>query len=208
MLTIALVSPPYGSGSSESMRPIGLMAIHSYLSEHFGPEIRVELFDYSDLSDSAFAQLDTDAIATYDLVGLCAYSTNFSIVREWALEIKKRRASVVTIVGGPHATALPEYIAQHHRDAFDFVVRGEGERPMVAIIRSILNRERKPRVPGVVYKDALGIVAVGTTDPVKDLNTIPTPIASSVHPPASCNSFHATSDGSSRLSAESAFPAK
>ncbi|WP_394843872.1 B12-binding domain-containing radical SAM protein [Pendulispora brunnea] len=177
MYRIALISPPYGAASTDSMRPIGLMAIHSYLANEFGERIEVELFDYSDCRDDDYACLDTDGIATYDLVGLCAYSTNFMIVRAWAIQIKARNHRVKTVIGGPHATALPQYLAEHHRDAFDFVVRGEGERPLSAIIRTLIDGGRPPRVAGVVYKDKLGIVSVGTTDPVKDLDTVPIPIA-------------------------------
>jgi radical SAM superfamily enzyme YgiQ (UPF0313 family) len=153
------------------------MAIYSYLAREFGDDVELALFDLSDCADDAYDLLDRYDVASFDLVGFCAYSTNFPIVREWALQLRARGTHAKIVVGGPHATALPQHIAMHHRDAFDFVVRGEGERPMAAIIRSLLSGSRPPRVPGVVYKDPLGIVSVGTTDPVPDLNTVPTPIA-------------------------------
>jgi radical SAM superfamily enzyme YgiQ (UPF0313 family) len=176
MYRVALVSPPYGDGG-KSIRPLGLMAIHSFLSERFGDAIEVQLLDYSDCPRDDHHLLDEDGVAAFDVVGLCAYSTNFPIVRDWALELKRRNPKVKTVVGGPHPTALPIHIADKHRDAFDFVVRGEGERPMAAIVEALMTGGRLPRVPGVVYRDALGLVAIGTTDPVPDLNTVPPPLA-------------------------------
>lgn len=164
------------------MRPLGLMAIHSYLAKELGEAIEIKLFDYSDWPEDGFDQLDRDGIPGYDLVGLCAYSINFMVARAWALEIKRRNPAVKTVVGGPHPTALATHIAENHRDAFDFVVRGEGERPLAAIVRSLLANERPPRVPGVVFKTALGVVSVGTTDPVPNLDTVPTPLVA-VHSP-------------------------
>lgn len=176
MFRVALVSPPYGDGE-ESIRPIGLMAIHSYLVAELGAAVEIQLFDYSDCARDDYRPLDDDRLADFDVVGLCSYSTNFPIVRQWALEVKRRSPRVKTVVGGPHATALPLHIAENHRDAFDFVVRGEGERPMAALVRALMAGQRPPRVPGLVYQGPLGVVAVGTTDPVPDLNTVPPPLA-------------------------------
>ena len=179
---LALLSPPYGTSSSESMRPLGLMAIHSYLVRELGDAIEVKLFDYSDWPEDGFDQLDRDGVAGFDLVGLCAYSVNFLITRAWALEIKRRNPMVKTVVGGPHPTALATHIAENHRDAFDFVVRGEGERPLTAIVRALMTKERPPRVPGVVFTTALGVVSVGTTDPVPNLDTVPNPLVPVLSP--------------------------
>lgn len=176
MYRVALVSPPYGDGD-ESIRPLGLMAIHSFLIDAFGDAIDAQLYDYSDCASSDYQPLDDDHLADFDLVGLCAYSTNFPIVRRWALALKQRNPQLKTVVGGPHATALPVHIAENHHDAFDYVVRGEGERPMAAIIRALMAGQKPPRVPGIVYRGPLGLVAVGTTDPVPDLNSVPPPLA-------------------------------
>ena len=177
MYRIALVSPPYGNSSTDSMRPIGLMAISSYVAHELAGEVEIALFDYSDCHEEDFARLDEDGIASYDVVGFCAYSTNFPIVREWARAVKERSPTVKTVIGGPHATAVPTHLVEQHRDVFDFVVRGEGERPFAALVRSLVDGAPPPRVAGLLFKDPLGVVAVGTTDPVKDLNTIPVPIA-------------------------------
>ena len=181
MFRIALISPPYG-GSSNSMRPIGLMALASYLEHEFRERVEVKLLDYSDCQHDDYAAFERDGVSGYDLVGLCAYSTNFPIVRDWALALKRQNPGLKTVIGGPHATSLPEHIAEHHRDAFDFVVRGEGERPLTALVAALMTGARPPRVPGLMYKDRLGLVRVGTTDPVRDLNTVPTPIAAVYSP--------------------------
>lgn len=177
MYRIALVSPPYGDGSTDSMRPLGLMAIYSYIGREFGDQIEVVLHDYSDCDADDVEQMRRDGLDGCDLVGFCAYSTNFPVVRKWALALRDIAPKATSVVGGPHATAMPEYLVWKHRDAFDFVIRGEGERPLAALIRAKLDGTRLPRTAGLLYKDPLGVVSVGTTDPVKDLNTVPIPLA-------------------------------
>jgi len=182
LLRVALISPPYGGGSSGSMRPIGLMALLSYLKGEFGERVEVALFDYSDCAAADYKWLDHDRIYDFQVVGFCAYSTNFPIVRSWALELKARSRNVIVVIGGPHATAVPVHLATLHRDAFDIVVRGEGEKPLAAIVASVLRGEPWPAAPGLLHPSAFGDSAVGTTDPVKDLNTVPVPIAHVVSP--------------------------
>ncbi|WNG18812.1 B12-binding domain-containing radical SAM protein [Cystobacter fuscus] len=175
-MRVCLLSPPYGDGG-ESMRPIGLMAIHSYLEGEFGSAVEVELVDFSDCEPTAYALIDEYALSEYDIVGLCSYSTNFMLVRGWAEEIKRRNPRCLTVIGGPHATALPQHVAQHHSDVFDYVVRGEGERPMAAIVRAVLEgHAERPTAPGICFLGPLGVVGGQTTDPVRDLDTVPPPV--------------------------------
>lgn len=184
-MKVSLLSAPYGHASgSDSMRPIGLMAIHTYLEAAFaGDDVTVDLFDVSDCAASDYHYLDDYDLASYDVVGLCAYSTNFAIVRDWAERIKQRRRDVVTVVGGPHPTALPEHVATAHRAVFDFTVRGEGERPMAAIIHGLLAGKRLDaiRAPGIHRHTAFGVASTGT-DPVPDLDDVPVPLAPVISP--------------------------
>lgn len=181
-LRVALLSPPYGSGSTNSMRPLGLIAIHSYLSRELAGEIELTLFDYSDVPETQFEYLEP--LGTYDVVGLCAYSTNFPVVLEWSRALRKQFPAVKQIVGGPHPTATAVHTASAHRQLFDFVVRGEGERPMVAILRSLIDGQPPPRVPGVLFWDEAtkSVVSIGSTDPTPKLDTVPVPLAPIVSP--------------------------
>jgi len=85
-----------------------------------------------------------------DLVGI---STLFSAYHQEALacarEIKKR-LKVPIVMGGAHASAMPEYVlADPH---VDFVIRGEGERALVELIWALQGRGDVASVANLGYK--------------------------------------------------------
>jgi radical SAM superfamily enzyme YgiQ (UPF0313 family) len=85
-----------------------------------------------------------------DLVGI---SSLFSTYQEQALacarEIKKR-VDVPILIGGSHPTALPEAVLRD--PAVDFIIRGEGERPLVRLIEALRHRHDLATVPGLGFK--------------------------------------------------------
>jgi radical SAM superfamily enzyme YgiQ (UPF0313 family) len=64
----------------------------------------------------------------------------------------KRRLDVPVLMGGSHASALPESMISS--DAVDYVIRGEGERPLVCLLRYLSGQIRIEEVPNLVYKTA------------------------------------------------------
>ncbi len=97
-----------------------------------------------------------DAIASFvarerpDLVGI---SSLFSTYHEEAIgcarEIKKL-TEVPIIIGGSHPTALPEAVLGD--PAVDFIIRGEGERPLVRLIQALQCGDDFAGVPNLGFK--------------------------------------------------------
>lgn len=67
-----------------------------------------------------------------DFVGLTATTPDIDLTAEVCRFIKESDPSIITIIGGPHATALPFDVAQHRY--VDYVVVGDGELPLVQIL--------------------------------------------------------------------------
>jgi len=85
-----------------------------------------------------------------DLVGISSLFTPY--YRE-ALEIAervKKRLNVPVIMGGPHVSEVPEEVLS--LPYVDYVIIGEGERPMVEFVRFLLDRGKIEDVPGLGYK--------------------------------------------------------
>ena len=85
-----------------------------------------------------------------DLVGI---SSLFSAYHQEVLrctEAIKARIDVPVVVGGAHASAAPETLLAH--PAIDFVIRGEGERPLVELLRALGNGGELADVPNLVYR--------------------------------------------------------
>jgi radical SAM superfamily enzyme YgiQ (UPF0313 family) len=84
-----------------------------------------------------------------DVVGISSLFTPY--YRE-ALEVAarvKRRLNVPVVMGGSHASAVPEsLLASPH---VDFVIRGEGERPFVEFLRYHKGEKSLDQVPNLTY---------------------------------------------------------
>lgn len=73
-----------------------------------------------------------------DLVGFGGYSSNVEVVKHLARMTKEINKEIITVVGGIHATLLPQ---DYDIDAIDVVVRGEGGTVLGEIVRRYKNDE-------------------------------------------------------------------
>jgi len=99
------------------------------------------------------ARIPTDV----DVIGVsCMFSVNWVINRQSIRAIRAAFPKVPLIVGGEHATALPEYTL---RDApeIDFLVLGEGESTTIALLRALEGGTDPTAVSGIAYLDDGGV---------------------------------------------------
>jgi len=73
-----------------------------------------------------------------DLVGFTGYSSNLSTIKQLAIITKSLNPKIITVVGGIHATLLPNDFAVPE---IDLIVRGEGGLVLREIIRRFKNQE-------------------------------------------------------------------
>jgi radical SAM superfamily enzyme YgiQ (UPF0313 family) len=93
------------------------------------------IFDYLEVDDVIVHGLRDD----YDLV---AFSTFTAMANEcYSLAAKVRARGIPTVIGGLHATLVPEEAARH----FDSVCVGEGEVLWPEIVRDAQKKQLKPR---------------------------------------------------------------
>jgi radical SAM superfamily enzyme YgiQ (UPF0313 family) len=106
-----------------------------------------------------------------DVVGITAYTVQINIVKSLFKKIKLWDPKILTVVGGHHATIMPEDFIS---DDIDVIVIGEG----VFTFREIVNRYEKgmdfESIPGIAISNN-GILK--KSDPVKivDLDVFPFP---------------------------------
>ncbi len=85
-----------------------------------------------------------------DIVGIAALFTPY--FRE-ALEVAacvKNQTSAIVVMGGSHASAVPESLLSSPH--VDYVIRGEGEKPMVEFLRSLQDHKSVERVANLAYR--------------------------------------------------------
>jgi radical SAM superfamily enzyme YgiQ (UPF0313 family) len=163
------------------------------------PSLRREIIGYGDLGAvaeplaleylAAGARLDSHEVKILDLrmhpddlvstlegftpevVGVTGYSMH--VLRNLALcrQVKAILPDCVTVIGGHHATLLPEDFFQ---PPIDFVVQGEGVHPFREILRALDAGQRQPVIPGVWVRRGEIFVNGGTALPY-DIDSIPAP---------------------------------
>ena len=140
MPKVVLIIPPSPWLISDTDLPfLGILYVASYLEER---NINVQLCDLSGLEESQWK------IPVGDCYGITGTSPNFPQIRSIVEKLKERENACV-VVGGPHATTLPEHVLNNTKA--DACVIGEGEVVMLNLLHLPINE-----VPNVVYRDLSG----------------------------------------------------
>lgn len=86
-----------------------------------------------------------------DMVGISSlFSPYYREVLQCA-EIIKKRTGALIIVGGSHVSGSPETMLAS--PYVDYIIRGEGERPLVELLHCLAKKDDPRKVAGLGYKD-------------------------------------------------------
>lgn len=137
MQKVLLINPPQSSEIKRVLglqaAPVGLLYIAAYL-EKFG--IDVEIVD-ADLLDLSIFELTKEVKQrSPTMVGVTATTGTIKSALRVVRSVKKALPSLVTIVGGAHATFMPQETLLECVE-LDLVVRGEGEETMLELTRAL-----------------------------------------------------------------------
>ena len=113
------------------------------------------------------------------LVGISALFTPYhESALQAAIAVKKQHPDCRIVVGGHHATALPETVMEC--PAVDYVIRGEGESALPQLARALKNgRADDPdllsKIPGLVLRRQDGTLHIGEPAVINDPDSSPLP---------------------------------
>ncbi|MCX5794034.1 MAG: radical SAM protein [Elusimicrobia bacterium] len=181
---VVLINPPRrhpvifdhpGFGSADSLLlvypPVGLMYLAQALRLKM-PRVQVSLIDCVaerlDEDQAARRAADMDP----DVVGLSALTHYFFDAWQTARSVKRAKADVVVVVGGPHMYALGRETMAH--DCFDYGVAGEGEEVFADLCQALRDKVEVKLVPGLLRRVGDEVQGGGAAV-VKDLDRIGVP---------------------------------
>jgi len=160
--------------------PLGLLSMATILKEK---DYDVELinFNYLFLNNIINYNFDTekkfDIMADYimdknpDIVGFTALCNTFHNALVLSQLIKERNNKIKIILGGPHASIVPETILEDY-PWIDLICVGEGESNIVSIIKGLEYNDLSS-VPGILYRNNDEILINPESEMIKDLDTLP-----------------------------------
>jgi anaerobic magnesium-protoporphyrin IX monomethyl ester cyclase len=129
---------------------IGLGTVGTYVKLHSPHEVRI-------LDFMAFRRTWRERLRRVldefrpDLVGMYISSPYFHAARTVAQEIKRVAPRVPVLAGGHHPTLSPDDTMTER--AFDMLIIGEGEKPMVTLLDTMAAGRSLDEVPGLWWRD-------------------------------------------------------
>ena len=111
-------------------------------------------------------------VADADVVGLTAMTPTISSAMSIAHHLKRANSNLTIILGGAHATLLPEATLTSAPQV-DVVVRGEGEDTIVNLLRALENKQTLTDIPGISYREDGKTVSTSERSTDVDLNSLP-----------------------------------
>jgi radical SAM superfamily enzyme YgiQ (UPF0313 family) len=92
----------------------------------------------------------------------------------WALaKLIKKHSQAKVVLGGPHASALPEESARLAQ--IDFVVRNEGEITFTKLAQAILNQKPTDKILGISFQKGRKVINNPPRPFIKNLDSLPLP---------------------------------
>jgi radical SAM superfamily enzyme YgiQ (UPF0313 family) len=107
-------------------------------------------------------------------VGITSPTMLISTVGRIVRKIKENNPEILTIVGGPHITAVPEETMVIYPD-IDIGILGEGENTIVELLSALENRVNLFSVKGIIYRDNSNLKLTSPRPMMEDLDILPFP---------------------------------
>ncbi|MFQ5493952.1 MAG: B12-binding domain-containing radical SAM protein, partial [Phycisphaerae bacterium] len=175
-LDILLINPPWQTrdgniwhGVKSTSPPLGLLYVAAYARDK-GRSVRV-----MDVNAEGLSFEDIEAVVREHRpawVGLTAVTAQITSTHQVAEMVKRVSPTSRVVVGGVHATALPEEVLRD--DNVDYVIRGEGE---VSFFELVAGRPSEA-IGGLSYRGSNPLQPVehnAESEPITDLDSLPTP---------------------------------
>jgi len=147
--------------------PLGLASLAAVLEKN-GHQI--EILDANALQLSEYDVVKK--VDSADIIGITAMTPIINSTIQIAKGIKQNNPDSIIILGGPHATILPEEILNNVPE-IDIIVKGEGEETIVELYNALKRGEGIENVHGIVYRDHGIIKSTPPRPPIMDLDSLP-----------------------------------
>ncbi len=173
---VLLVNPPPYQRVDEYDTPnftrLGLACLASKLRADNAAAVEIVDGKFERLSYAAIE----DRVRRFapDVVGLTAFTNEIKSAARVAEMVKGLSSAITTVVGGVHASVLPERTLEEF-PAFDAVVAGEGEITFSEYTAALASGAPLGAIPGLCFRDGDRLVRTAERERTTDLDEFPAP---------------------------------
>lgn len=166
-MRILLIQPPHPDNNFASeldiAEPLALEIIASTVSEH---ELRI--------LDMRIDNKLEETINSFkpDIVGTTTYTAGVYKTLELLKKIKSIDERIFTVIGGHHATFVPEDFCKEYVNA---IVIGEGEETFPELVKAIENKEQLTNIQGLAISGKYVLTLTQERNLIKNLNDLKFP---------------------------------
>ncbi|MHC4570458.1 MAG: B12-binding domain-containing radical SAM protein [Planctomycetota bacterium] len=175
---ILLVQPEYGEEVKKRIFqpglefPYNLTCLSSYIEKE---GIRNEIFDWRIHENPTERFIEVLKKLKPQVVGITSVTSGMKNAAKIAKIVKETDKNITTIIGGCHASALPEETLNNYPD-FDYLVHGEGEIALTNLMKALNQpQERIQDLKGIAFRKKGNIKVNPREDLIHDLDIIPLP---------------------------------
>ncbi|MEO5361038.1 MAG: B12-binding domain-containing radical SAM protein [Nitrospirota bacterium] len=179
-LDVLLVMPPFPSvyaiksvkTPEYSAPPLGLCYLASVLRQHNFKVAIIDMHQNTNLPEDIIHECREKRPK---IIGITATTPTYPNAVLIARLVKAFDSKIVTVIGGAHATCLPDECM--NSGAFDYVCVGEGEYTLLELAGSLIRKTIDSlKIPGLVTLNSNGdLQFTGIREKVSDLDSIPYP---------------------------------
>jgi radical SAM superfamily enzyme YgiQ (UPF0313 family) len=115
-----------------------------------------------------------DFLETCDAKVIGVHSTTPTYNQTMSILSMSKESGAVTLVGGPHSSALPEHTARQPQ--VDFVVRSESELTVQELVPALLSNQTDfHNIQGITFKEGNEVASTPPRPFIEDLDSLPFP---------------------------------
>jgi anaerobic magnesium-protoporphyrin IX monomethyl ester cyclase len=167
MLNVVLINPPQFTRYPQP--PLGLALIAAILEKEGYP---VKLLDANAVE---FSPEDMIAITTgADVIGITAMTPTIGAALNIARYLKQANRNLTIVMGGPHATLLPEETLNSSQD-INIIVRGEADETIIELLRALEDKRPLDGIAGISFRLADNVVHTMERTSIVDMDSLPFP---------------------------------
>lgn len=151
--------------------PLGLLYLASVARSH---RYEVDVYDASAKGLSMSRALEYVMDNKPDVCAISLYTLGLIETLKFIKRVKSNMPHCTCIVGGPHATALPEYTMEEC-ESIDYLVFGEGEQTLIELLNFIKDQSDPSEIKGICFRKNNRIIKNKPRPLISNLDENPLP---------------------------------